>query len=248
MVGCSRWISSIKSTSPFSRLVRSPASSPAFSITGPLVFLMFTAMALAMICASVVLPKPGGPLSRICSSTSPRFRAASTNSSSRSQTFTWPVNSLNIGGRSDISKAGSGSGGFIISSVQIFRQHQFSSTAFQNVIDFVERVLDQVQPETARFDQIVRPIFDGKGWRLFPVIAQSHPHTAVQSLEGKRDELIVAEVIGVPNNVGASFIDTEYHQGAFPVGKRVGLEKTAHEIAHQSQIGGVAGELDLFFH
>src|SRR4029077_10043822 len=28
--------------------------------------------------------------------------------------FTWPVNSLNIGGRNDTSKAGSGSGGFIL--------------------------------------------------------------------------------------------------------------------------------------
>src|SRR5207237_1488518 len=47
------------------------------------------------------------------SSTSPRFLAASTINSQRSRTFTWPVNSLNIGGRSEISKAASGSGGFI---------------------------------------------------------------------------------------------------------------------------------------
>ena len=36
----------MKSTSPFSRLVSSPASSPAFSITGPLVFFTFTPIAL----------------------------------------------------------------------------------------------------------------------------------------------------------------------------------------------------------
>ena len=83
---------------------------PRFSITGPLVFLMFTLIAFAMMWASVVFPKPGGPLSRICSSTSPRFFAASTSTASRSQTFSWPVNSLNIGGRSEISKAGSGDG------------------------------------------------------------------------------------------------------------------------------------------
>jgi hypothetical protein len=49
----------------------------------------------------------------MCSSTSLRFFAAATINSKRSRTFTWPVNSLNIGGRSEISKAGSGSGGFI---------------------------------------------------------------------------------------------------------------------------------------
>jgi len=32
----------------------------------------------------------------------------------RSQTFVCPVNSLNMGGRSETSRAGSGSGGFII--------------------------------------------------------------------------------------------------------------------------------------
>src|SRR6266496_1857517 len=49
----------------------------------------------------------------MCSSTSPRFFAASTINSSRSRTFIWPVNSLKAGGRSEISKAASGSGGFI---------------------------------------------------------------------------------------------------------------------------------------
>src|SRR5439155_18449574 len=44
---------------------------------------------------------------------SPRFLAASTINSKRSRTFTCPVNSLNIGGRSEISKAASGSGGFM---------------------------------------------------------------------------------------------------------------------------------------
>ncbi len=48
MVACSRWISSMKSTSPRSSVVSSPARSPAFSMIGPLVLLMFTPMALAM--------------------------------------------------------------------------------------------------------------------------------------------------------------------------------------------------------
>ena len=43
-----------------------------------------------------------------------RFFAAATKSSNLSQTFLCPVNSLNIGGRSDTSKAASGSGGFMV--------------------------------------------------------------------------------------------------------------------------------------
>ncbi len=107
----------MKRTSPFSKLVSNPASSPAFSITGPLVFFTLTPIALAMICASVVLPRPGGPLSKMCSSTSPRCFAACTRTSRRSQTFTCPVNSLNIGGRSEISSAGSGTSGVTVEGV-----------------------------------------------------------------------------------------------------------------------------------
>src|SRR5437764_1878069 len=205
MVGWRRWISSMKRTSPFSRLVSNPASSPAFSITGPLVLLIFVPIAFAMMFASVVLPSPGGPLNKMCSSTSPRFFAASTSNSRRSQTFTCPVNSLNIGGRSETSKTGSGSGGFILGSVwhrrptivgrlcetarperdfrsrdllQILRHHKFGPARFQNVIDLVERGLDQMQAEAARANQIVRPARHCVRFGLLAVIAQSHSDAA----------------------------------------------------------------------
>ena len=51
----------MNSTSPLSRFVRMAAKSPAFSMTGPEVWRMFTPISLAMMFASVVLPKPGGP-------------------------------------------------------------------------------------------------------------------------------------------------------------------------------------------
>ena len=76
MVFCRRWISSMNSTSPSSRLVSSPARSPAFSMVGPLVLLRLAPMALARMLARVVLPRPGGPLSRMWSSASPRCWAA----------------------------------------------------------------------------------------------------------------------------------------------------------------------------
>ena len=51
----------MKSTSRSSRLVSSAARSPALAITGPEVARNPTPSSLAMICASVVLPRPGGP-------------------------------------------------------------------------------------------------------------------------------------------------------------------------------------------
>src|SRR5438876_8104945 len=220
MVGWSLWISSMNRTSPFSRLVKRPASSPAFSITGPLVFLMFTFIAFAMINASVVLPSPDGPLKRMCSSTSLRFFAASTINSSRSRTFTWPANSLNAGGRSEISKTASGSGGFIQvvnreslhryigsasrfeersqyrfkdqASLQILRQHQLGAAAFVNVIHLVKGVANEMKTKSAWFDQIVRSAFHLVWENFFAVISQPHAHTFAQSFHLQRDELIVA--------------------------------------------------------
>ena len=56
-----RWISSINSTSPSLRLVSRAARSPGFSMAGPLVTRKFTPISLAIMPASVVLPRPGGP-------------------------------------------------------------------------------------------------------------------------------------------------------------------------------------------
>ena len=71
-----RWISSIKRTSPSSRLVRMAAKSPVRSIAGPLVVLICTPSSLATTVANVVFPKPGGPENKIWSTTSLRARAA----------------------------------------------------------------------------------------------------------------------------------------------------------------------------
>ncbi|OQB90333.1 MAG: hypothetical protein BWX84_01965 [Verrucomicrobia bacterium ADurb.Bin118] len=108
MVFCRRWISSTNSTSPASRFVSSPARSAAFSMVGPLVQRMLAPIALARMKASVVLPSPGGPLSRMWSMDSWRWRAAATVISRRSLTLGWPVNSVNSDGRSVISNAASG--------------------------------------------------------------------------------------------------------------------------------------------
>src|SRR5258705_3862834 len=109
----------------------------------------------------------------MCSRTSPRLLAASTINSSRSRTFTWPLNSLKAGGRSEISKATSDSGGFIracdefitferglrASLFQVFRQHQFRAAAFMYVIDFIKGFANEIEAQPARLDDIMRATF-----------------------------------------------------------------------------------------
>ena len=77
-------------------------------MVGPLVARIWASMALARMLANVVLPRPGGPLSRTWSRASPRCRAAATAISSRSFTFGWPVKSANNPGRSVFSNTTSG--------------------------------------------------------------------------------------------------------------------------------------------
>ena len=67
----------MKSTSPFSRSATIAARSPARSIAGPEVVRTLTRSSRAIMCASEVLPSPGGPENSTWSRTSPRFLAAS---------------------------------------------------------------------------------------------------------------------------------------------------------------------------
>ena len=73
-----RWISSTKKTLLGSSAVSSAAMSPLRSSAGPAVCTKRTPSSSATICASDVLPSPGGPESRTWSSASPRPAAAST--------------------------------------------------------------------------------------------------------------------------------------------------------------------------
>ena len=77
-------------------------------MVGPLVARIWASMAFARMLANVVLPRPGGPLSRTWSRASPRCRAAATAISSRSFTLGWPVKSANNPGRSVFSNTTSG--------------------------------------------------------------------------------------------------------------------------------------------
>ncbi len=97
--GDSRWISSMNSTSFFSRLVSSAARSPGRSSTGPDVCRRRTPISRATMCASVVLPRPGGPNSSTWSSDSPRFFAAPMKISSCSRILTCPMYSSSAFGR-----------------------------------------------------------------------------------------------------------------------------------------------------
>src|SRR5688500_72255 len=91
----------MNSTSFGSRLVSSAARSPGRSSTGPEVWRRLTPSSLAMMCARVVLPRPGGPKSSTWSSASPRARAAWMKISSWPRTFSWPTYSASVAGRSE---------------------------------------------------------------------------------------------------------------------------------------------------
>ncbi|MNE41089.1 hypothetical protein D3C80_1351410 [compost metagenome] len=86
-------------TSRGSRLVRIAARSPALARIGPDVARNPTPSSRATICASVVLPRPGGPNSRTWSSASDRPRAASMKTFRLPLAADWPTNSSSVCGR-----------------------------------------------------------------------------------------------------------------------------------------------------
>ena len=88
-----RWISSMNSTSPGTRLDSSAARSPACWMAGPLDMRSGRPLSCATIIASVVLPSPGGPASRMWSGVRCCIAAASSSSCSCPRTFCCPTNS-----------------------------------------------------------------------------------------------------------------------------------------------------------
>src|SRR5580704_8194799 len=90
----------MNSTSCSSRLLTIAARSAARSIAGPEVTWTLTPSSRAMMCASEVLPRPGGPANSTWSSTSARPRAASIDMPSIFLVRSCPMNSEMARGRS----------------------------------------------------------------------------------------------------------------------------------------------------
>ena len=81
--------------------------SPLRSSAGPAVCTNGTSSSAATICASEVLPSPGGPASSRWSSASPRAAQASIATASCSRSVSWPTNSASRRGRSERSSSSS---------------------------------------------------------------------------------------------------------------------------------------------
>ena len=81
----------------------------------------------------------------------------------------------------------------------------------------------------------MRPSLHRFRLRLFSVIAQAHTNTVVLALERKRDQLVVLQVIGVPNDIGAGFVHAEHHESSL-VGKRTGIQKPAHKLRIRARL------------
>ena len=96
-----RCISSMNKTSFSERFVSKAAKSPERSIAGPEVTRKLTPNSLAMILASVVFPRPGGPYNKTWSSASLRFKAALIKIERFSFTLSCPIYSLSFLGRSE---------------------------------------------------------------------------------------------------------------------------------------------------
>jgi len=124
---------------------------------------------------------------------------------------------------------------------QVFRQHQFRSATAQHVVYAIKRITNDVQPESARLDQIGSPTLQRIGSRLFPVVAQPQADAITFHLERERNKLVIAQMVSVTNDVGAGLIYAKDHESPLTFGEGERLEKTPHTGAEQGEITGVTG-------
>src|SRR5688572_11640123 len=171
--GARRWISSMNSTSRGSRLVRRAARSPGRSSTGPEVWRRLTPISRAMMCASVVLPRPDGPNSSTWSSASLRPRAAWMKISSWPRTLSWPTYSPSVAGRRERSNCSScGETG----RAEIMRSGSMLTAA----LILPEPLKPVFHPDREHLDLELLGVFPLPADR--PVLRQAvvHPHAVVQ--------------------------------------------------------------------
>src|SRR3954451_6618977 len=89
------------------------------------------------------------------------------------------------------------------------------------------------------------PALHRVGCGLLAIIAEAHPDATRHLFQSKRDELVVPQVIRVPNNVGAGFVYSEDHEKALTLGEGIRLQERPDELAHGREIASVAGKLHL---
>jgi hypothetical protein len=140
---------------------------------------------------------------------------------------------------------------FFARSHNLLRQHQFGPAAPQDIIHLIEGVPDHHQTETTWSDNLITSpsAMQRFYWRLHAIVPKSHPHTIVSDLEREGDQFIVTQFVSVSNNIRARFIHTQHHQRAIALRDGHIVEKMAHKIAHQREVAGMAGKLELpLFH
>src|ERR1044072_1728614 len=130
--------------------------SPAFSIAGRAVERNSAPISFAMMFASVVLPKPGGPVSSTWSSASRRLRAAFMYTRRFSLTWRWPMySSIRVGrsvrsnwrssslGKLSFTRADIDSGGRLVSNRCDFLQTASEDRLDRDVAAFAECCVDR---------------------------------------------------------------------------------------------------------
>jgi hypothetical protein len=91
--------------------------------------------------------------------------------------------------------------------------------------------------------------FHGVRFGLFPVIAQPHSDAMAGAFERKTDELVVPQMIRVPNNIRAGLVYSQDHEHAFTLRERIPVQERPDERSHRREVPGVARKFDfLLFH
>ena len=117
------------------------------------------------------------------------------------------------------------------------------------VVDLIEGVTDKVHSQSARTRMIDWAWLTTVNLERGPIIPQ--PETdrpAWGALKGKRYQLVIFKIVGMPDDVCARFIYAQDHEIDLSARERTILEKLADTLPHQPKVCGVAREIKLVLH
>jgi len=102
-----------------------------------------------------------------------------------------------------------------------------------------------METETTWSDGFVRAALHAMRGSLLTVVAEAHSNASTQTFHRQGNGSIIAQLIGVTDDVRARLVHPQHHQHSLLLRKRIAIEKIANDISHQRQITGVAAKLDF---
>ena len=122
-------------------------------------------------------------------------------------------------------------------------QYKFGAERFRIINRFIENALDEVETKATWFDLIERAPGELSGIDRRAEIPQPEAQRISLPFAHKGDRMGSGRTVGMPDDIGTSFIDPQHQGFAFPLWNLLCFQKMTDECPRSGEIFRMAGKL-----